>query len=260
MKIATVVFSFFLLLSCNQQSNEWRKIEPLGENNCTQRKTEYTTNHQGEHTLNDCSVFIDNDTLYIRFPAALPAYWLGAELRIADGMFKAVVDGVPFIPDIELTNQIKKQHLYLNKQTYAIGDTLQGYIDIVFEELDKAHDQSSEFYFKGCVHRIVREKGYQMFEDDEAIMSYDANMVINELGEPLDEYVFTTIGLPEFRVELLNIFPASDSIYIRELTWNTSDDAQLTDEGIYRLTVWYAQKDSSWKPLHFLRWNTHMQF
>ena len=260
MKKFYTLLLFSLLLSCQQQDNGWQKVEALSNTLCTDNKTEYTTNHQGEHTLNDCFVYTFNDTLHICFPAGLPAYWLGAKLQVAAGMFNATVDGVPFIPNVKLTFQVKKQRLCLNKQSYAIGDTLQGYIELVFEERDKAHNQSNEFYFKGCIYKIVREKDYQAFQDDEAIMSYSLNHAINELGEPLDDYTFTTNGLPEFRIELLNIFPPSDSIYIRELTWNTSDDAQVTDGGIFRLTVWYAQKDGVWQPVYFLRWDTFTQF
>ncbi|MDR0659826.1 MAG: hypothetical protein LBG19_03280 [Prevotellaceae bacterium] len=210
--------------------------------------------------LNDRSVFIDNDTLYIRFPAALPAYWLGAELRVTDGMFKASVNGVPFVPNVEPVYRIKTRRLQLDKQTYTAGDTLQGYLAIIFEERDKARDFLKDFYFRGYIYKIVRAKGYQSFEDDKAIMSYDIALAVNELGSPMYEEKFTTCCLPEFRVEPLNIFPASDSIYIRELTWNTGDDAQVSDAGIYRLTVWYAEKDSVWRSVRFLRWNTNMRF
>ena len=227
---------------------------------CTSSGTQVTTSHQGQHALTAYSVFMDNDTLYIRFPAALPAYWLGTELQVANGNFKANIDGTAFGPEAELVYPIKKQELRLNKQSYSIGDTLRGYIELLFEEQQKANDQSYEFYVKGCIHKIVRPEGYRAFEDDEAIMSYELEYAVNELGEPLNDEMFTTKGLSEFRIELLNIFPPSDTIFIRELTWNTSSDAQLSDGGILRLTVWYAQENGVWKPVHFFRWNTFMQF
>lgn len=260
MKQPLVVFFMLMLFSCNQKVNNWQKVGALESFLCTGNKTEYTTNHQGKHELTDCSVFIDNDTLYILFPAALPAYWLGVELQVSSGMFSTAIDGIPLGPIVEVTHQIKRQQLQLNKPCYTIGDTLQGYIEVVFEEQDKTHNQANEFYLKGCIYKIVREKDYQAFEDDKAIMSYSLNTAINELGRPLHDELFTTVGLPEFRIELLNIFPPSDSIHIRELTWNTSPDAQISDASIYRLTVWYKQQDSIWQPVHFLRWNTHMQF
>jgi hypothetical protein len=260
MKPFLIILFLPLLFSCNHKINDWQKVETIDDNLCIACKTEYATNHQGEHTLTDCFAFVDDDTLHIRFPAGLPAYWLGVELKVTDGMFTAEVSGILFIPNVELTHQIKQQQLYVNEQHYTIGDTLRGYVELVFEERDKTHNQANEFYFKGCINKIVRDKHYHAFEDDIAIMSHHLDYAINEFGEPLDEDLFTTCCLPEFRIELLNIFPASDSIYIRELTWNTSDDAQISDGGIYRLTVWYAQQDSLWMPVHFLRWNTHMQF
>lgn len=260
MKASTIIIFFLFLFSCNRQASDWQSVEVLDSALCANKKTEYSTNHQGEHTLTDCSVYIDNNTLHILFPAGLPAYWLGVETQVADGIFSTNVNGIPFGPNIELEHHVKKQQLYLDKQSYSIGDTLQGYINITFEELDKTHNQTNEFYFKGCIYKIIRDKNYQPFENDGALMSYDFDLAINEFGQPMYEEIFTTCCLPEFRVELLNIFPASDSIYIRELTWNTSEDAQVSDGGILRLTVWYAQEDSIWKPVHFLRWNKYMQF
>jgi hypothetical protein len=175
-------------------------------------------------------------------------------------MFKANVDGVPFNVNEEVNYRIKIQQLKLEKHSYAVGDTLKGHVNITFEEQDKLQNEAREFYFKGCIHKIVGTKDYYPFEDDDAIMSYDLELAINELGEPLNEDLFTTYCLPEFRIELLNIFPASDSIYIRELTWNASSNAQISDGDLPRLTVWYAQQDSTWMPVHFLRWNTFIPF
>ena len=259
MKIFTAILFLLLLFSCSSKSGGWEKVEVAASVPCTNPTTQLTTNHQGEHTLTDCSVFIDSDTLYIRFFAPLPAYWLGAKIKLANGTFNVNIDGAPFEPNTT-TYQIKKQQLHLNKQSYAIGDTLQGYVDVIFEEEDKANRSSNQFYVKGCIYKIVRDKGYQPFEDDKVIMSYNLDFAINELGQPLDDYYFNTINLPEFRVELLNIFPPSDSIYIRELTWSTSSNAQISDEGIDLLTVWYAQEGNAWKPVHFIRWNSNMEF
>lgn len=259
MKNFVALFFLLLLFSCSPKNKEWQEAELTGSTLCTTPGTQITTNHQGEHSLTDCAVFIDNDTLYIRLFAPLPAYWLGAEITLVDGMFNADAEGIPFEQNAT-TYRIKKQQLHLSKQRYAVGDTLQGYVDITFKEEDKTRSLANEYYLKGCIYKIVRAKEYQPFEDDRAIMSYSLDFAINELGQPLNDYFFNTIGLPEFRIELLNSFPPSDSIYIRELTWNTSNNAQISDEGIYRLTVWYAQKDSIWMPVLFCRWNTNMQF
>ena len=90
--------------------------------------------------------------------------------------------------------------------------------------------------------------------------------------------------LPRHAIELLNYYPADERIEIEELTWDISDDAQVSDGGVERLTIWYVKaKDkekartdsylklpSIWErpsvdnnqqfPVNYLKWNINMQF
>ena len=67
----------------------------------------------------------------------------------------------------------------------------------------------------------------------------------------------------------MNYFSADEEIEIKALTWNISDDAQVSDGGIERLTVWYAKendKEKTWTdsyrilPVSYNEWNIFMQF
>lgn len=248
------------MLSCRQHINDWQKVEVLDDASCADRKTECTTNHQGVHVLSYCLTYFYQDTLHIYFPPEYPAYTLDAEIRVAGGMYKAFISSIPFTSDETPFYEITGQKLLLNKAEFNVGDTLQGYVELEFKDISINNSQDEKLFFKGYIYKIVRPEVYFKFEDEEAIMSYDLDFAVNELGEPLGEELFTTCCLPEFRVELLNVFPSSDSIFIRELTWNTSNDAQISDAGIHRLTIWYAQQDGIWQPVQFLKWNTLMQF
>jgi len=47
--------------------------------------------------------------------------------------------------------------------------------------------------------------------------------------------------LSEFSIELLNYFPPDEEIEFEELTWNISDDAQLSDGGIDLINKTYFE-------------------
>ena len=115
-------------------------------------------------------------------------------------------------------------------------------------------------------------------------MTFDLPSAIYELGEPLDRKTYTTAGLGEFQVELLNFFPPSENIQIEELTWDISSEVGISDSGIERLTIWYAhakdkvharknpyiQLSDIWEislrdstlqlPVTFAKWNINTQY
>lgn len=210
--------------------------------------------------LTDCKVYFRQDTLYVSFPPSYPAYWLGVTVKAGGSSFITEVEGYPFEANTSISHRVTKQQLALQKFQYSTGDTLRGYVDLEFEEHNATSGVTQTFFFKGCTRKIVRDEGYEPFEDDEAIKSYSINTAICELGMPLEIQEFTMADVNRFSVELLNYFPASDSIPIRELTWNTSSDAQIGDGGIYRLTVWYYHKNSVWQPIHYQRWDINTQY
>ena len=89
----------------------------------------------------------------------------------------------------------------------------------------------------------------------------------------------------ELQIELLNFFPPSEGILIEELTWDISSEADISDAGVERLTIWYVyppkdkiniRKDAIhllpdiWEaplkdnarqlPIAFKKWDIHTQF
>lgn len=254
-----ILFAFLtgIIYSC-QLRGDWQKVVYDKNKECDTIEIRCATNHQGEHTIQQCNVYIDNDTLFIDFPPELPAYWGGLSLKVHNNTFIASFDGVPFVSD-DLSFETEHKQLVLQKTHYNINDTVCGFIDVIFKEIDRKTHQYSSFYIKGDFSAIVRKKDFNPFEKNN-FMTFDFPTAVRELGEPLERDVFTTYGLPEFRVELLNYLPASQDIVIRELTWNTSETREISDEGKERLTIWYTEKNGRWEPVHFARWTTDMEF
>jgi hypothetical protein len=216
-------------------------------------------------------VYFERDTLIIAFPPQLPAYSEDVTIKVYDGKFQAVISGEPFEP-MTITFKTLQQHLQLDKRQYAIGDTLSAACDIVFHytstffhytsTFDTENDSivQGEFSFKGTICEIVREQDFDPF-DEKNFMTFDLPTVLRELGEPLNREKFNTLNLSEFRVELENHLDWDKFIWIEELTWDVSPMRDISDEGKERLTIWYYQKDGiRWLPVHFLRWNSDMQF
>ena len=273
---------FAAMISCSPKV-EWQNVS-YNQSHNNSHGTACITNHQGEHELNKCNVYMDGDTLIILFPTELPAYWGSMEVQIINGKFKAQFDGIPFGPMMDLKFETIKQKLVLDRSKYLLNDTLYGYCDITFKEIEPATGQTYTFYFKGTIREIIRDKDFNP-RDPENFMTFDLPTAIRELGEPLSRKNISTIH--EFNIGLLNFFPMdtiNNNVQIEELTWNISDDASISDEGIERLTIWYAwakdkeyarkgqyvhfppiwdslSKDSAWQlPVLFLKWNAHWQF
>ena len=93
--------------------------------------------------------------------------------------------------------------------------------------------------------------------DFKDIMKLGKLKAIKKHGKPFKEEQFSlTLGLPEFRVELLNIYTKeecqSKSIIIDELTWNK--------DSLNYITVWYQSDQKISLPKHFLIWNKGTEF
>ena len=302
MKYISVIF--FIMVSCNTDS-EWQAVSYNKSIGDGRLGTECMTTHQGEHELNTCNVYMDSDTLVIHFPAELPGYWGSVDVKVIDGMFNVQFDGVPFVL-MDVKYETLRQKLILGRSDYSVNDTLYGYCDFTFKEfqrdititesassyidtetksgVDKEGKVSTfTFTFKGMLREIVRDKYFDPL-DPENFMTFDLLSAIREIGEPLERFTISTYGLPEFGIELLNFFPPDEDIEIEELTWNISDDSQVSDGGIERLTIWYARaKDKEkartdsysklppvWEtpsvdslrklPVYYYKWNIYMQF
>ncbi len=278
----TILFFLFtgIITSCHSHT-DWQQVK-YNHKPCQAVGTDCTTSHQGEHAIRKCDVYIDSDTLVIHFPAELPAYWGSLTVKVHGGKFKATFDGVPFSLDA-LTFETVRSALTLGKTTYAAGDTLCGTCGFTFEETNPQTGQHSKFYYKGDIAEIVRSKDFDPF-DDVNLVTFDLPTAQHELGEPLNSESYAmSAAYGEFRVELLNYFPVSGSILMRELTWDISDTRDISDEGKERLTIWYAcAKDKKyyrdayaklpaiwnnadseadrWLPVDIFKWTTDWEF
>ncbi|MDR3236047.1 MAG: hypothetical protein LBT48_04885 [Prevotellaceae bacterium] len=244
------------LLSCHGK-NEWQNMRVDGSLTCSDMSTECTLD-EGQR-WQKCHVYTDNDTLYLVF-VALPAYCEDVTVKIHDGKFLAAACAIPFEP-LEISYTTRQQHLQLNRTHYSTGDTLCGVCRFAFDFTSKPlfgdeKEIRGSSIFQGSICEIVREKDFDPFEEKN-FMTFHLSAALLELGEPLYRDTFSTDGLPEFRVELLNHFPASENIRIEELTWDASETRTVSDEGEERLTIWY---DSAGKPVAFVQWNKNTQF
>jgi hypothetical protein len=259
--LSLLLFISQLPLSSCTNKHEWEDvkynsalcIEAIEKNGCI-------STHQGEHPLNQCHVYIENDTLYIECPAGLPAYWGYTTIKVHKDKFDAIAGGIPFTQGTVSFETLDKS-LTLNKQSYIENDTLCAELNIHFKETDNTTKESSYFVIKGYINKVVREKNFNPFLPQN-FMLFDKETAITEIGEPLYQEKFNTLALPEFRVELLNIYPACKDILIEELTWNISDTRDISDEGKERLTIWYRYLPENKKiiPVHYKLWNSDWQF
>lgn len=112
------------------------------------------TNHQGEHELQFCHAYKNNDTLVLYFPSPLPAYWLDFEFKIVGNKFKASVFGEPF-QAIQLQWQINRRQLTLNKNNFAVGDSLKGKVYLEFTEKAINDTAKYNFYFTGVFNTLI---------------------------------------------------------------------------------------------------------
>lgn len=168
MPINSYILSFFLILltSCGGQTGG-QEVEYDKELQGEDFATECVTDHQGEHTLRECDIHINGDTLYIRFAAELPAYWGGLTVRVHGGRFDARFEGVPFYGVVSF--ETLQQRLILQKNGYAVGDTLRGRCDFLFRETDRETGEQADFYFKGNIVGIVHDKDFDPVDEQEFI-------------------------------------------------------------------------------------------
>ena len=111
-----------------------------------------STNHQGEHSVNYCDAFLLNDTIKIVFPPELPAYFGGLSLLVFKKSFQSRFFAVYPFPYLDLSWKIKMQKLILDKESYNLGDTIKGYIEVEFVEFmtRRFHKKAKiKYYFKG---------------------------------------------------------------------------------------------------------------
>jgi len=257
--IKTLIFILTMcsVISCGSETG-WQKVEYDNDIRNGTFMPECVTDHQGEHILSRCNIYLEKVTIYIVFPAELPAYWGSMTIRIHGDKFESRFSGIPFDAG-EVSFETVKEQLVLPKPGYILGDTLSGRCDLFFRQTDKRTGSNRDFYFKGRIAGIIRYKDFNPFNEVN-FMGFDPAAAAYELGEPKYSETFDTRSLPEFRVELLNYLPADENVLVKELTWDISETRDLSDEGKERLTIWYTEKDGMWKPVHFMKWNEDSQF
>ena len=258
----TVLITSCILASCHNNS-EWRNIE---YNSSLADSNRITHCEKGDQIYQKAHVFLEQDTLFIDFFDPPPAGWEGMLVKIYAGKFCATAYGNSFLP-VDLSCTTMEQHLQLDKKRYALNDTLYGYCNFHIQSIETSMSIDKEekkdtatFSFCGNIHEIIRTKDFNPF-DEANFMTFDLPVALLELGEPIDREKFNTLGLPEFRIELLNLFPAGENVWIEEATWDVGNELSIAGDELDRLTIWYAQTDSiHWKPVLFTRWNQFTQF
>jgi hypothetical protein len=229
------------------------------------RDTVFATHCEKDgQTIEKAYVYLDKDTLCIDFPAQLPAYWDNVLLKVRNTRFHSEAFGVPFEP-MSISFTPAGQLLQLDKLNYKVGDTLYASLDLLFHYTTIPYNIEDtaiygDYILKGVICEIVRTPDFNPF-DAKNFMTFDLPAALRELGEPLTREYFNMQSLPEFRVELLNLFSASADIWIEELTWDISPARNLSDEGKERLTIWYHQSDGvHWMPVRCFFWNEDWEF
>ena len=260
-----------------QSHAQWEKVTYRQKAFSPSLQTECATNHQGKHVVTEARASLKDGVLSIRFPAQLPGYWGYMAIEVNQGLFQAKPGGVPFVRGMP-TYQVRTQKLILAKKNYRVGDTLNGYIDIRYNEIDHYTQETHTFYFKGGFSTMVRAENFQAHAD-ENIKTYDLLTALHELGSPLyartlslgaDKHTlkekmmdyppfgelgqsteFQTQALIPVRAELLK---TGKQRTISELTWDISPGAELSDSGRERLTIWYSHKNRHGLPLRYKKW------
>ncbi|MDR2562586.1 MAG: hypothetical protein LBC98_01440 [Prevotellaceae bacterium] len=269
-KLIILLLLIFGFANCRKNDDKWQAVQYSNTFSVNNLSTHCTDNIQ---TWEKAQVYFEADTLVIAFFAQLPAYWRNVVVKVHNGNFRAETSGIPF-ELLRVDFQTKNQQLQLDKQLYAIGDTLRAVCDFIFRYIETAQTkddsktEQGEFAFRGTVCEIIRTQDFDPF-DEKNFMTFDLPTALRELGEPLNRKKFTSKQLRgKFRSMLLlseleidNDSQTDNAFWIEELTWDLSPTRNVSDEGKERLTIWYFQNDSTnWLPADFLCWNEDRPF
>lgn len=119
-----------------------------------------TTNIQGGYAIRYCYAQKIGNTITLLFADGSPAY--GSEfncyIKQDSFYFKPAVNYPLYIPGEHISYGVTHQQLIINKLTYAIGDTLTGYINAEFTETASAPrhtTQKTKLYLRGYIKAPV---------------------------------------------------------------------------------------------------------
>ena len=219
--------------------------------------TKCRTDHQGFHEITKSKAYINKDeSLSVIFEPQLPAYWLGLELLLKDGSFQARPYGTPFSPG-KASFEVTKQELILRDSPIMPGIAVNGCTSVNFIQ----HNQDgtgSPHFFTGCFSAraypaegspLLTAEGLKLLAEQElAVIRY-------ELGEPIRDDRFIAGNTDRFRASVLGrgVSPRTE---VREITWDVSPTAKLSDEGKERLSVWYTRQGDQWFPITHRVWQS----
>lgn len=228
-----------------------------------------------------CIAWMEGDTLTLHLSQIS---WQHITLQIYGGKFNAQLSGVPLYGPQPTFTTLQGQ-LTVGQAHYTTGDTLRAQFDLHFRLTDPETHKTHEWNPQGTLCEVIREKDFDPTVPQN-FMQFDLPTAIHQIGDPLTDETFNmTNPVGEFYVELLNYLPpGSTPVIIRELTWDISPTASLSDEGSQRLTIWYLRRQDKihlreseyskipyiwnretarseeWLPLHYTEWDTGMQF
>lgn len=215
------------------------------------------TDHQGFHEVRRAEAQVSpSGDLSVVFTPDLPAYWLGMELLIKDGRFQARPFGEPFAPG-KVTFEVNKQELILQKNPATPYFVVNGCTSVNFTQRG-ADGSAAPYFFTGCFSAmLIRESSARELTPDylSFIAAQELAVAAYELGEPLHDARFTAGAADRFRSAVLGS-QISSRTEIREITWNASSTAQISDAGQERLSVWYSRQGDQWFPVAHRVWSS----
>lgn len=219
-------------------------------------ETKCRTDHQGFHEVTRSKAYMNKDeSLSVVFHPEPPAYWLGMELLIKDGFFRAIPYGAPFSRE-KVGFEVTRQELILRDSPVMPGVTVNGCASVNF--IQKNPDATvSPHFFTGCFSARVYPAGGSLFpaEGLKLLAEQELAVICYELGAPIHDELFMAGKAGDFRAAILG--PGiSRRTEVRELTWNTSPTAGLGDEGRDRLSVWYTRQGDQWFPIASRIWQS----
>ena len=243
------------------------------------------TDHQSPgRIIDECRAVLKKDgTLELRFPPQFPGYYVGVTITVKDGKYTASADGVPFTANGGTSYRVLRQGLSLQWSTFRPGEKIEGYCDIGFVEIVRAFrgKEEDEYYFswRGPFVAIIREEDFDSLSDA-AIKTYDIVLAHYELGPSQqavdlspearkleDAYYWENVPLAgqvgsvhdseklaALRKDFWQAHPELKDKPVLEVTWDISPEAQVSDGGRDRLTIWFEREGNAWTQRRFMKW------
>lgn len=253
-------------------------------------QTALLTDHQGKHEITKCRATLDADGLHLFFPMN-PAYHLEIDITVKDGRYATHLRWVPLRRE-RVENRVASQRLTLEKKAYALGEMVNGFLDLTFTITWPGDGTSHSFYVKGPFSALVRPPGFNPYADENIRTYYDPRDARHELGDDELSLSGTLEG------DRLLVF-SGPSAYACEPAASCGDDGSHAEagsadeahaayqtllqqarrefferkpqiagavvqeltwdptpltEGNERLTIWFSRAEGGWQQLGFAWW------